>query len=125
MTSLTRKRKFAGPTPQERRNTEIQAHIPPHKKPRDYVLIVEWAEAFRYRDVTSYVSKAARAQARMLIEKKLAEHKYYGGWKDRKKSMISGPIYTEVMLNDAKVELPKVTEQEKALSALEDLFNKD
>ena len=125
MTSLTRKRKFAGPTPQERRQTEIEKHIPPHKKPRDYVLIVEWAEAIRYRDVTSYVSKAARAQARMLIEKRLKEHKYFGGYKDRKKSMISGPIYTEVMLNDAKVELPKVTEQEKALSALESLFNKD
>jgi hypothetical protein len=103
-----------------------QQHIPPHKKPRDYVLVVEWAESVRYRDVTTYPSKAARTQARVLIEKKLAEHKYFGGWKDRKKGYLYGPVFTEVMLTDQPIEeRRKLTEQEAALKGLEALFAKE
>jgi hypothetical protein len=91
MTDSHGKRKYAGPTPAERRKTGTDAVIevrklPPHKHPRDYVLVTVETRTTVTRNETRYKTKAHMDAAKVAIRKKQEDHsarrnKYFK-WRD-------------------------------------------
>lgn len=74
MTDLHNKRKYAGPTINERRKVDQDpARVPPHKKPRNYKLTVTWTTTRTWSRERVFTSKAARDEARVRIERHFAE----------------------------------------------------
>jgi hypothetical protein len=68
------KRKFDGPTVQERKHVDQDPlKVPPHKKERKYTLEVEWTETTTWRRTRDFTSRAARDEARRRIERHFRE----------------------------------------------------
>lgn len=98
------KRKHDGPPVRElRQKDQDPARVPPHKKPRTYVLTVEWTQQRTVRKVVKAPSKAAREQMRKKIEADLAARKghglYFYGWLGDEvlNEIKAGPTFTESM----------------------------
>ena len=67
--------------PREARKLEKAMRVPPHKKPRTYVLTVEWTETYNYRETKKYTTRAARNEARVRKKKELeAQGQRYIRW---------------------------------------------
>lgn len=80
MTDLHGKRKFAGPTPAERRKTGTDAVIdirklPPHKQPREYILTVTETTTSVMTTVHKYKTRQQMEQAKIDMRKKYDETK--------------------------------------------------
>lgn len=74
-------RKYDGPPVREIRQVDQEPlKVPPHKKPRTYVLTtIETTVTIRKR-VERFVSKAAREQARKAHERKKVERSRWSNW---------------------------------------------
>ncbi len=113
MTAMHRKRKFAGPRPQERRQEyRDPAHIPPHKKERKFRLIVRWSETTEYSGTEVYTTRAARDEAKRRITQEIGRsrntrQRYWDfGYFDRKQYM-KGLVFEKVR----KVAVPPAYEE--------------
>lgn len=74
-------RKYDGPPVREIRQTDQDpAKIPPHKKPRTYVLKRTITEVNVRTTVERFVSRAARDQARKDWEKKKVQRQHWWNW---------------------------------------------
>lgn len=102
MTDSFRKRKWAGPPVRELRKVDqVPVRVPPHKKPRNYVLTVEWREEQVLRCAQSFTSKDAMKQARIRLERDIKEKKSLWWWRHAREERIfnikEGPTFTERM----------------------------
>ena len=74
MTGFTRKRAFAGPSIQELRKVDqVPLHLPPHKKPKVWTLVVEWTSETTMRRTKKFSSRVSRDLSRARIERELKE----------------------------------------------------
>lgn len=86
--------------PRDARKLDKEQRLPPHKKPRTYVLKVEWTTTSQHLEEHRYPSKAAREIAAKVIRRRLEEekrsHRYrdWRGW-DCTYTKEVGPIVTE------------------------------
>jgi hypothetical protein len=119
MTDLHGKRKFAGPTIQEKRRLGVGKEVPTEKRPphlrrRAWVLTVEWTETRHYRGTEKFTSRAARDEAKRIIareierERKRDKNRYLGRYYSDDHAYLKGlarieavtrikdePVYTE------------------------------
>jgi hypothetical protein len=97
-----RSRKYDGPPINEIRKTDQDpARVPPHKKPRTYVLTIEWVQTRRVRKVYKAASKAGREQMRKQIERDIKAKRglnFYSWYRDDVVTDVKeGPTFTESM----------------------------
>lgn len=105
MTDSRSKRKYAGPRMQELRQLSPD-HVlkgPPHKKPRAYVLRIEWTETQTLVRERRFHTKDARDQEKIRIQRELQKKSYINWWRwggrdERKFHVKEGPVFTDINL---------------------------
>jgi hypothetical protein len=104
MSYLHGKRKYAGPTVQELRKVDQDpARLPPHKKPRTYVLKVISRTVSEYEETHKYPSRAARDQAKAAIIKQDRENEKRRTWRQNWRGHRSK---TERVFEESDIEQP-------------------
>jgi hypothetical protein len=67
------KRKFDGPTIQEKRKVDQDPlKVPPHRKERKYKLTVEWTDVTTWRRTKEFTTRAALEEAKRRIQRQFA-----------------------------------------------------
>lgn len=80
MSHYSSKTSFEPPVRDKRKIDRDPVHVPPHKKPRSYQLVVVTRNVSEWRESYAYPSRAAREQAKAAMLKAAKADRHFRNW---------------------------------------------